>query len=145
VAEIAKLASVGWANLPEEEKQVRKFLIRFNLIYIDHLIPKIQVYKDRYKANSSDYKERYDKWLSKLTPKEIFQENERRKLESEFKKKKVKLIKNPKSLPTPPKTPYIFFAMKRMNEGRSERVGIKKLEELVFEWNKLTSEDKKVM
>ncbi|GBB88175.1 hypothetical protein RclHR1_01470023 [Rhizophagus clarus] len=126
VTEIAKSAGAGWAKLTQEEKNE---------------------YKNRHKQLYSEYKKRHDIWLSSLTPRDIIQENKRRKLmfkndlASEKKKKKLRLIKDP-NFPTPPKTPYIYFAMKRMDEG-SGRIGLDKLEELVFDWKRLTFEDKK--
>lgn len=95
-----------------------------------------------------EYKRRYDIWLSSLTSKDIIQENKRRRLIFENNltsgkgKKKLRLIKDP-NFPTPPKTPYIYFAMERMGEEGSG--GLKKLEELIFEWKKLTPDDRKVM
>lgn len=85
-----------------------------------------------------------------MTPKVIYQENKRRrlvhehKLKSAEKKLKLKLIKDP-SITPPPKTPYAYYIMKRMNDEGTEDIGLNKLEQYAFDWEKLTLEDKQVM
>lgn len=45
VADAAKLAGAGWARLSPDEKNVRKALNSFNLIYIDHLFRNLGIYR----------------------------------------------------------------------------------------------------
>lgn len=101
----------------------------------------------------AEYKKNHDTWLNSLSAKDIHQENKRRKLVHErklkFAEKKIKLnlikeLKDPK-ITTPPKSPYAYYAMKRMSEEGAGKIGLDKLEKYVFEWEKLTSEDKQVM
>ncbi|CAB4376024.1 HMG-box [Rhizophagus irregularis] len=126
VADAAKLAGAGWARLSPDDKNV---------------------YIDQYKKKVEEYKKVHDEWSKLLTPKVISQENKRRRLVHEHKLKsaeeklKLKLIKDP-SITPPPKTPYAYYIMKRMNDDGTENIGLDKLEEYVFDWEKLTPEDK---
>lgn len=45
VADAAKLAGAGWARLSPDQKNVRKALNSFNLIYIDHLFRNLGIYR----------------------------------------------------------------------------------------------------